>query len=223
MAKHAIDKVFSNTPTGLSLEKFSNVTEAEVLLHTENARGLSELYNLAIEEARDYPCILVFIHDDIEILDFFWGERVRNGLQNFDIVGLAGNIRREAFQPSWYFKQIQSSGFVIDDKQNLSGTVGHTFGNGEKSLSFYGETGQQCKLIDGLFIAANSEILNRNNVRFDARFAFEFYDMDFCRSAEIGGLTIGTIGLSVYHSSGGNYDDPNWLVNYRAYINKWGS
>ena len=211
---------FSSTPTGMSLAKFSDVTEAEVILHTQNYRGLSELYNLAIEEARDYPCILVFIHDDVEISDFFWGERIRTGLQNFDIVGLVGNIRREAYQPTWRFKQIHSSGLVIDDKENFSGTVGHIFDNGKKFLSVYGETGQQCKLIDGLLIAATSESLNRSNVRFDERFAFHFYDMDFCRSAEVGGLTIGTIGLSVYHSSGGSFDK-NFFNTYQAYIKKW--
>lgn len=222
---------FSGTPTGMSLEKFSDVTEAEVILHTENRRGLSGLYNLAIEEARDYPCILVFIHDDVEISDCFWGERIRTGLKNFDIVGLAGNKSREAHQPNWYFKQIHVSELtpnnyhlelITDKEDNLSGKVGHAYSNGKKTLSVYGETGQRCKLIDGLLIAATSESLNRSNTRFDEQFAFHFYDMDFCRSAEIGGLTIGTIDLPVYHSSNGSYDI-NWLNIYQAYITKWGT
>jgi len=52
-----MDDFFSKTLTGVTLEKFSDVTPAQVIVHTENKVGLSTLYNQAIEEAAQSPCI----------------------------------------------------------------------------------------------------------------------------------------------------------------------
>ena len=213
------EEFFSKTPTGISLKNLENVTPAEVIVHYENKKGLSQLYNLAIEEAKQSPCILVFVHDDVEFLDFFWGERIRAGLQKFDIVGLAGNSRRVPHQPSWFFREIVDENLFKDDQKYLSGTVGHLH-EGEESISYYGPVGKKCKLIDGVLIAAQSRTLIESKTNFDEQFSFHFYDMDFCRSAEENSLMLGTIGLSINHASGGSFDS-KWLSSYKSYIKKW--
>jgi hypothetical protein len=48
---------------------------------------------MAIREAATDPAILVFIHDDVHLLDFYWPTRLHHGLAKFDILGLAGNRR----------------------------------------------------------------------------------------------------------------------------------
>lgn len=219
--KKTREEFLSESPTGQTLLRFSDVTPVELILHTRNTKGLSELYNVAIEEAISSPCILVFMHDDIEILDFFWGERVRQGLSKFDILGLAGNSRRKPFQPSWFFAEFDEERLIQDNKENFSGSVGHfNASTGKNDIGVYGDVGKRCELLDGLFLAAESKKLNTTNTKFDSIFRFHFYDMDFCRTADRNGLSMGTIGLSVVHHSAGSFD-AKWKSVYTHYIEKW--
>jgi len=90
-------------------------------------------------------------------------------------------------------------------------------------LSIFGPPFQQVKLLDGLLLAAFSDTLIQKSLRFDERFDFHFYDLDFCRQAEQLGVTMGTIPLSLIHESGGNFDSHSWRMAYKEYIKKWGS
>ena len=212
----------TSTLTGRSLHAFSShnpIDHIQIEIADNNSRGLSSVYNQAIEAATSDPAILVFIHDDIMITDFFWTERVRSGLENFDVVGLAGCQDRKPYQPNWFFSKYISGQLIRGDLQR-SGAVAH----GEEPfapISNFGPTLVECKLMDGLFLAVNSETLVRANVRFDDDFKFHFYDMDFCRSVEKANLKMGTIPLSVVHKSGGNFATGSWSAAYQKYIEKW--
>jgi len=212
----------TSTLTGRSLRAFSNdnpIDHIQIEIADNNSRGLSSVYNQAIEAATSDPAILVFIHDDIMITDFFWTERVRSGLENFDVVGLAGCQDRKPYQPNWFFSKYISGQLIRGDLQR-SGAVAH----GEEPfapISNFGPTLVECKLMDGLFLAVNSETLVRANVQFDDDFKFHFYDMDFCRSVEKANLKMGTIPLSVVHKSGGNFATVSWSAAYQKYIEKW--
>ena len=114
------------------------------------------------------------MHDDLEILDFFWGDRIRKGLQAFDIVGLAGNTKRSPFQPSWFFREVKDDGVTADEPEFLSGAVGQLDeGNGNSVISHYREIERKCKLLNGLLLAAESETLIKSNTRFDDQFTFQ--------------------------------------------------
>lgn len=208
----------SNTPTGRSIKNFIKVSKAEVRLYPNNSTSLSILYNRAIEECEKSPAILVFIHDDIWIGDFFWADRIRDGLNRWDIIGLAGNTRIVPRQPSWAFINDK---FEWDIAENLSGVVGHGETYPPREITPFGPINQECKLMDGLLLSVNSENLFRTGLRFDEKFKFHFYDLDFCRQASLLGLRMGTIGLSVTHVSGGNFATPEWKDSYLKYIDKW--
>lgn len=208
---------FRLTLTGKSLFALNKTSPIQVRLYDENFLGLSELYNKAIEEVRECPCILIFIHDDVLITDFFWSKRVREGLKYFDIVGVVGNTRRQPYQPGWIMTSLSGT---LDDRQYLSGTVGQGTKFPPEALDFFGPTEVQCKLIDGVFIAAYSETLHQTGLRFDPIFKFHFYDLDFCRSAEKINLKLGTIPLSIIHASYGNLNKV-WHDSYQLYIEKW--
>jgi hypothetical protein len=208
----------SHTALGKSIESFIDVSKVEVKLYADNSTGLSELYNKAIEESTNNPAILVFAHDDIVLYDFYWTERIRDGVEKFDIAGLAGNLRRVPKQPSWAFID---DGFNWDLTSNLSGAVGHGDIFPLRKVSPYGPTGQDCKLLDGVLLAAKSELLVKSNLRFDEKFKFHFYDLDFCRQAELLNLKMGTIGLSVVHESPGNFLTNEWRAAYQDYLHKW--
>ena len=66
---------------------FSNSTA------NKEVRGLCHWYNKVIADTTKPDEILLFVHDDVFILDLFWIERLRDGFYHFDIIGVAGNTR----------------------------------------------------------------------------------------------------------------------------------
>lgn len=210
---------YSKTATGKSLALYQS-PDLSVNIFPENKTGLSTIYNMAIDRFANEQCILVFAHDDLHIIDFHWMNSVFNGLQHFGIVGLAGNVSRIPYQPSWAFKNMAFEWVAL---QNLSGIVGHGKQFPPDVLSVFGPPFRQVKLLDGLFLATLSETLKNSNLRFDERFDFHFYDMDFCRQAESLGVSMGTIPLSLIHESGGSFGSDHWAKLYKDYIEKWSS
>lgn len=209
----------TETALGRSLALYRHVPFVQFQLFAENRNGLPLVYNAALEFAKANPAILVFIHDDVTICDFFWADRLRAALDRFDVVGVAGNKRRLPKQPAWIFS---GADFAWDESQYLSGVVGHGKGFPCEIVSAYGPADEECKLLDGLMLAAYSQRLNESGMRFDERFDFHFYDMDFCRQAELRGLRMGTLSISVVHESGGAYASPAWSEAYARYLEKYG-
>jgi GT2 family glycosyltransferase len=203
---------------GRSLKLYDYTPPQQLVLFDNNVSGLSTIYNRAIEHAKEHPAVLVFIHDDVSICDFFWVERIYEALERFDIVGLAGNARRMPHQPSWAFSPDRE----WDRPEFLSGTVGHGKGFACDVVSRFGPSRQACKLLDGLMLVADSERLVESGLRFDEQFDFHFYDLDFCRQAELKGLSMGTWPISVVHASAGGYGKPAWSAAYERYLRKYG-
>ncbi|MDR2186806.1 MAG: glycosyltransferase family protein [Azonexus sp.] len=212
---------FASTALGRSLICYPGEFWPQLRLYCDNQRGLSKVYNEALREAADDPAILVFLHDDLYLCDFFWMARLRKGLQQFDIIGLAGNTRRQPGQPSWAYTAVTPD-YQWDEARYLSGVVGGGNGFPNGRISFFGPSMQACKLLDGLFLAADSQTLNQAGVRFDEQFAFHFYDLDFCRQAELKGLVMGTWPISVMHESGGGFTSVAWRESYSKYLAKYG-
>jgi hypothetical protein len=211
------DDFYVKSALGRSLtEAYANFPVKQKI-YFENSKPLPVCYNDAIAGCTDPDEILMFVHDDILIVDYFWMDLVFSAFQCFDILGVAGNKRRVPRQPGWAFIDDRST---WDEWTNLSGVVGH----GRQfpcKLSCYGPTGQSCKLLDGVFLASKKSILEQNGIRFDEMFDFHFYDLDFCRQGEQKNLRMGTIPLSIIHESEGNFGTPQWRRNYEKYLEKW--
>jgi Glycosyltransferase like family len=201
----------------LSLCKYSHM---EVRLFPVNSVGLATLYNVALREAATDPAILIFAHDDMYLCDFFWPSTFLAGLAMFDILGLAGNKRRVPNQPAWAFLDTTLS---WDAAENLSGIGGHGEGFPPSKVSVYGPPCQEVKLLDGLMLIVRSETLLSSGIRFDERFEFHFYDMDFCRQAELQKLRMGTWPITAVHTSLGVFGTPQWRAAYKKYLEKWQS
>ena len=210
---------FAQTALGRSLSLY-NFPFVELHLQDENCLGLPAVYNQAIEASRSSPAILVFAHDDVHLCDFYWPTHILNSLEQFQLVGLAGNKRRVPNQPSWAFIDTDGS---WDSQENLSGTLGHGDGFPPRTLVRYGASCAEVKLLDGLMMIANSQTLVQSGLRFDETFQFHFYDMDICREAEIKGIKMGTWAISVIHESGGDFRSESWHTEYKKYLGKWGS
>jgi tetratricopeptide (TPR) repeat protein len=220
--RHPAEEFLAKSPLGRSLplyRTFPRGQRIELRLFKENTEGLSKVYNTAIEESRNDPAILVFIHDDVHLSDYYWADHILAGLQKFDIVGLVGNRRRAPRQASWMYLDDQ---FQRDHDENLSGVLGHGEGFPNlKELSIYGEPRQECKLLDGVLLAVRSATVIGRDLRFDPRFKFHFYDLDFCRQAEQRNLRMGTWPISVIHGSAGNLGSDTWGAAYLDYLAKY--
>jgi len=208
-----------HTALGRSLRLFP-YPFVELRLFPDNSTGLPALYNRALNESAGDPAILVFVHDDVTFLDFFWPNHIFEGLRSFDIVGLAGNTQRAPGQPAWRFRDAD---LTRDAREHLSGIVAHGAQWPPDYVSYYGQPYQQVRLLDGVLLAARSEKLLGSGIRFDERFDFHFYDLDFCREAEQRGLRLGTCSVSVLHASDGRFGTPPWRAAYASYLSKWGS
>ena len=211
---------YEKTATGRSLRLY-NFPFVDVHLFPENAEGLPKLYNSVIERSTNDPCVLIFAHDDLHIVDYYWADQTIRGLAQFQILGIVGNTRRVPRQPSWAFVD---DAFTWDAQKHFSGVIGTGTGFPPRHLGVFGPSGVQVKLLDGLFLAAHSTTFIDNVLRFDERFDFNFYDLDLCRQAEQKNISCGTWPLSLIHESSGadSYKSEAWRKAYAAYLEKWG-
>ena len=209
---------YTSTATGRSIQAFGR-GPFELHLFSNNKEGLPKVYNSVIDQVEDPETLLVFAHDDLHVLDYFWHMRLYEAAQRFHVVGLAGNKRRVPGQPSWAFTD---ASFSWDIAENLSGVVGHGTGFPPTNLSVFGPPRQAVKLLDGLLLAVSAKTLQDHQLAFDERFDFHFYDMDFCRQVETKGLTCGTVDLPLIHESGGSFNTDAWRSAYQTYLAKWG-
>ncbi len=213
------EEFHTQTALGKSLALYDFYPFVELKLAANNRLGLPVLYNQAIEEARDDPAVLVFIHDDVHLNDFYWADQLFTGLDHFDLLGVAGNKRRVPRQPAWCFID---EDFTRDHGDNLSGVVGHGNGFPCATLSVFGAPCQPVKLLDGVLLAARSQTLHAHDLHFDPAFPFHFYDLDFCRQAELRGIKVGTWSISLVHESHGNFRSAAWEEGYARYLAKYG-
>lgn len=202
---------------GLSLGRLIRDARLNPCPSFDNRRGLPEIYNerLAAPDCSEH---VVFVHDDVWLDDYFIADRVLEGVERFDVIGVAGNRRRRAGQPAWGFVDTK---FTWEQSEYLSGCVAHgkqPFG----LVSTWGPVPAECELMDGVFLAAKRDTLRERGVGFDPRFNFHLYDMDFCRTAREKGLKLGTWPICITHQSRGSFGTPPWFAMYEKYVEKWG-
>ena len=205
----------------LSALRDQNLLMLTIEFDNDHRKGLSAVYNEAIEKSGPDEALL-FIHHDVFIEDLDVVTTVEQALSTYDVIGLAGGIHRAPNQPSWYSADPTRPIQEEIQKGNLSGSVGHGTGPHDKSVSVYGPAPKEVKLLDGVFLAAKSKTLKEAGVQFDEQFWFHFYDLDFCRSCEAQGLKMGTWSIPIVHSGAGRYFSPEWLNAFCAYLKKWG-
>jgi GT2 family glycosyltransferase len=191
-----------------------------VHIYFANRQGLATIYNQHIQRCAASD-ILLFAHDDVRFDDDNWPELVRAALGQFDIVGVAGNVRLQENQPAWLFKPTRTDNPVfVWDYGYLSGEVSHAV-NMQRATQVYGHAPLACQALDGVFMALDCAYLKRARVRFDEQFAFHFYDLDFCRSAGRAGLSMGTWPIALTHMSAGAFGSPDWRRCWTLYQKKW--
>ena len=90
--------------------KNANQLSVEVKFVTNNKYPLAKVYNRHLLNPENRGCNLVFIHSDAVISDFLFLEKLERGLEEFDIVGVAGCIPPYDLSRSMHLAQHGSSG-----------------------------------------------------------------------------------------------------------------
>jgi GT2 family glycosyltransferase len=201
-----------------SLKKLRGVTsKVSSRITYQNRHGLGTIYNRYLKP-RYADKILVFVHDDARIEDLFFVDKLNQATQEFDLIGVAGNQQPDINDLSWFDPERPLAGFVA---HHNPGRRGRPLPRETVFVSSYGPTPAKCGLLDGVFLAVNTEKVISCGVKFDEQFEFHFYDLDFCLSCLAGGLRMGTWPIWIVHQSGGSFDSPDWRRAARLYERKW--
>jgi predicted RNA-binding protein len=185
---------------------------------TNNTESLAKVYNKFINKDNE-NIILVFCHDDLLIEDNAIIEKLNEAIKHYDIIGLAGvkppiTIKEPAL---WH---------LMGNRQNLSGAVAHFDKNSDNKrfMTSFGPIPERVILLDGVFLAINTEKILEKDLKFDENnpAKFHFYDLHFCLDANKLGLKCGTWPIWCTHKSHGlEQVSQDWLEGQKYFLNKW--
>jgi hypothetical protein len=185
--------------------------DAYEMIRIPDAKSLAEGYNRGIAQSQGE--VLIFCHDDIEILADDFHAKLERALQSLDVVGVAGTDRvldgrwMQAGYP-YVFGQIVHQPlsdflYVVD-----------VFGAPARQIA-------NVQALDGLFIAARRAVID--SIRFDAETfdGFHLYDIDFSFSAYLAGYRVGVrCDFGIIHRSGGKFDQ-RWDHYFQRFNQKF--
>lgn len=190
------------------IRKTSGVKDIEILMYENNgSKSLTNVYNTGLSEAKNN--IVVFMHDDIEIMTANWGQRLIKHFDNseFGILGVAGT------------KSLSQNGVWWSERQSMYGHVKHTDGNkswlSEYSYNF-GDRIKNVVVVDGVFMSCRKDRIKKSfNEMYDG---FHFYDISFCFDNFKEGVEIGVhFNIDILHKSVGETND-KWEENRLIFI-----
>ena len=171
------------------------------IIGIRDARSLAEAYNRGLQQAVNE--VVIFAHDDVEIVSPDFASRLLAGLNGHDVLGLAGTNRITG--GAWHFA----------GHPHLSGQIAMPGADG-LVVTVYGvnsSISDNLMALDGLLLAARRE--TAIGIGFDAQSfdGWHLYDLDFTLRAARSGLKIATRNdILAVHASQGSYDQ-EW-INY---------
>lgn len=215
-AKHDILPLFSIIVCSIDRNRFEQVSanfyrlfgdEKIEIIGIHDARSLAEGYNRGIDQA--HGDLLIFSHDDVEILTPDFARRIRAHLQDFDLIGVAGTtwLTGGACYP-WEYCLVTSP---LPESGKL---IAFVHGGGDLIVP-------GIQALDGLFLAMRTEVAEA--VRFDEQTFdhFHLYDLDFTFRAYLAGYRLAVCrDLFIVHHSHGRFDE-TWQKYSRRFEAKF--
>ena len=129
-------------------------------------------------------------------------------------------LGRRAWRKHWLTHQDGSYSPIAPPRKGEAAPSSRHVGSGAGKLDIFGPVPAPVELLDGVFIGARARSLKPSPVRFDPRFRYHFYDLDFCRQCAAAGLTMGTWPIAISHASYGSWGD-GWRKARNLYLDKW--
>ena len=162
----------------------------------DDAASLSEGYTRGLGQSR-HPMV-VFAHDDVELISPHPFEALDDALESNDVAGLAGAALASGPAVMWA------------GHPHMRGWVAYPADEGAWDATVFsldaGVLGGM-QALDGMLIAARREAAMKvgfDAVTFDG---FHFYDLDFAYRAHLAGLAVAvTTGVTAIHASRGSFD-----------------
>jgi len=157
----------------------------------------------------------VFCHDDILITDPDWVDKIKAGLETYDVVGLAGGSDAVIRNPClWH---------IMCPKETHRGDVSHVdTSNNATFPTHFGPQGRVL-ILDGLFLAFKVKTFLNFAKPFDESnpCLAHFYDIDFSLNCNKHKLKLGTVPVRAVHSSPGLRSfTPEWLSGQTWFVDK---
>ena len=205
----------------ISPEKFAAVSrnykqlmgdEPFEIVGIHDVRSLAQGYNRGIAQSKGD--LLVFSHDDVEILTPHFVARFKEHFKENDMIGVAGTSRLVFGEWSVAGHPHIFGQFVHPNPQEKAFDVG-IFGVPSRVVN-------NIQALDGLFFAARRAVVEK--IRFDEqRFdGFHCYDLDFTFAAYLAGFRIAVANdLPLLHISAGSYDEV-WNRYAVRFMEKYG-
>ena len=177
------------------------------IIGIHDARSLCDGYNRGA--ARASGDVLLFSHDDVEIVTPDLAPRLLAHLRSFDLVGIAGTT------------QLLGGNWISAGWPHLRGQVGSRTAQPSRLMtSVFGlQPGPVAPVeaLDGVFFAARREVVDR--IRFDEETfdGWHLYDLDFSFSAHLAGFRAAVCqDVCLIHDSRGDY-----RADWQRYVDRF--
>ena len=218
---------FEKTPTYKSMlngfmhgggkdHEFYESMYLDAVIKTNNKENIGKHYNKVLKMAVDekYDTVIL-MHDDVQMDDFGYSDKLKEAFKEYDIVGLAGAKQAEMKQPAlWH---------LMSKQEDWSGAVAHHANEKQIFMTNFGPTPARCLILDGLFLAIKVSSLTPK-IKFDENLPAiaHHYDIDFCLNANKHKLKLTTWPIWVIHKSAG-LEDPgqDFIDSEKYFLNKW--
>jgi GT2 family glycosyltransferase len=205
---------FEKTWLGKSLSRL-NSPEVKPVLALGRKDGLSKFYNEVIANHPDAAAI-VTMHDDMCIADLWFVEKLLLAVDEFDVVGLCGcRTPKDEAHTAWFSAPHNPSGQIATSMRTSEDAVFSA------ALVNFGVTPARSASMDGVMLAFKPSKLGAH--RFDERFLYHHYDVDFTLSADKRGLKVGTWPIFTIHVScaGDGYQSRSFRESTELFSEKW--
>lgn len=182
------------------------------IIGIRDAKSLCEGYNRGFRLSKG--SLLVFSHDDIEILSPDFAVKLRAALKAHDVVGVAGTTA--TVDARWSSAGQPHLHGVVVFRPSLAADSGY-------SVNLFGVAAPvvgSIQSLDGMFIAARREVVERvgfDETTFDG---FHGYDADFSFSAYLAGFRVAVSAeIIIAHQSQGNFGEA-WAIYNERFVAK---
>lgn len=180
------------------------------IIPISNPPSIAEGYLQGISRARGD--ILVFSHDDVELLSPDFPARLKGHLATQDLIGVVGTTRLinaiwTSAGPPHIYGQIAM--------RNPQAYVVNIYCTPTRLV-------ENIQAVDGLFMAARRSVFDK--VSFDAALfnGFHLYDLDLSFAAYNAGLKVGVAcDINLLHASEGDFFTSTWQNYWARFYNKW--
>lgn len=186
--------------------------EAVEIIGIRDAKSMCEGYNRGLRQSRGD--VVIFSHDDVEIIGTEPARRLRAHLQRYDLLGIAGTTRLVG--PSW-----AGAGppFLFGQVAQVSPSgKGYDVAIWNATLPAHGEI----QALDGVFLCAARRLIERLQFDESTFGGFHLYDLDFSFRAYRAGFRLAVINdVPMIHASMGEFGD-RWAEDAERFIRKHG-